>query len=223
MTNVLIIEDDPMVTFINKQYLQNVGDMNVVGVADNQDDVFKILEKEKVDLILMDVFLPKKNGIEILKELRDNNYLTDVIMITAANNPDAIKTARAYGAVDYLIKPFEFQRFEEAINNYKFKNSILSGTVPLNQKDIDKIYTKVKEENTHLPKGLNKITLNKIVDFLSENSNKVWTLREIATEINISNVTIKKYMDYLENINRVFVEVSSGNVGRPEFKYKLNE
>lgn len=223
MINVLVVEDDPMVAFINKQYLQNIGGINVIGPVDNEDDVLFTLNKENVDLILMDVFLPKKSGIEILKSLREKKYLTDVIMITAANNPEEIKTARAYGAIDYLIKPFEFQRFEEAINNYTLKNNLLNRTNSLNQNEIDKIYSKNNEDSYQLPKGLNKLTLNKIIEFLSDNSNKVWTLREIATEINISNVTIKKYMDYLESINRVFVEISSGNVGRPEFKYKLND
>ena len=220
MINVLIVEDDPMVAFINQQYLKNMSEVNVIGVTDTENGVLKILEKEKVDLILLDVFLPKKSGIEILKSLREKKYLTDVIMITAANNPEDIKIAIAYGAVDYLIKPFEFERFEEAINGYKVKRDILNRTVSLNQEEIDKIYSKPIDEINNLPKGLNKLTLNKIIKFLTDND-KEWTLREIATEINISNVTIKKYMDYLQSINKVGVEVSSGNVGRPEFKYKL--
>lgn len=220
MINILIVEDDPMVAFINQQYLKNMSRVNVVGVKDTEDGVLEILQKEKVDLILLDVFLPKKSGIEILKSLREKKYLTDVIMITAANNTEEIKTARAYGAVDYLIKPFEFERFEEAINGYKMKKDILNRTVSLNQDEIDKIYSKPIDEINNLPKGLNKLTLDKIIKFLTDN-NKEWTLREIATEINISNVTIKKYMDYLQSINKVGVEVSCGNVGRPEFKYRL--
>ena len=58
-----------------------------------------------------------------------------------------------------------------------------------------------------------------IIDFLNEKSNEVWTLREIAYEIKISNVTIKKYMDYLESIGKVDLEMNFGNVGRPEYKY----
>ena len=49
----------------------------------------------------------------------------------------------------------------------------------------------------------------------------MWTLREIAYEIKISNVTIKKYMDYLESVDMLYVESTSGNVGRPELKYSL--
>ena len=60
---------------------------------------------------------------------------------------------------------------------------------------------------------------DKIIKFLNENSNKVWTLREIANEIKISNVTIKKYMDYLDSIGKVDSEMTFGNVGRPEYKY----
>ena len=59
------------------------------------------------------------------------------------------------------------------------------------------------------------------IEFLKENSGKIWTLREIAYEIKISNVTIKKYMDYLESVDMLHVEATSGNVGRPELKYSL--
>ena len=47
--------------------------------------------------------------------------------------------------------------------------------------------------------------------------------REVAAELKISNVTIKKYMDYLESIEMLKVKLTSGNVGRPELKYSVNK
>ena len=61
MITVLIVEDDPMVGFINKQYLNNIGDINVLGPVYEEDEIISLLEREKIDLILLDVFLPKKN------------------------------------------------------------------------------------------------------------------------------------------------------------------
>ena len=179
-----------------------------------------VLDKENIDLILLDLYLPKKNGIDILKSLRYKKYLTDVIMITAANSVEEVKRAFAYGVTDYLVKPFEFERFEEAINKYKQKNNLLNKREALSQQDID-VISKSLEENIELPKGLNQKTLDRIMEFLKENQGKVWTLREIAYELKISNVTIKKYMDYLEDVKKVNVTLTSGNVGRPEYKYTL--
>lgn len=221
MITVLIVEDDPMVGFINKQYLNNIGDINVLGPVYEEDDIISLLESENIDLILLDVFLPKKNGIELLKEIRSRKFFVDVIIISAANNAEDLKEAFAYGVIDYLIKPFQFERFEEAIGKFKLRQNLFSKDMALNQNDVDKIYSVGNEQSTNLPKGLNKLTLDKIIKFLSDNRNEVWTLREIANEINISNVTIKKYMDYLESVNKVYVETTCGNVGRPELKYTL--
>lgn len=222
MIKVLIVEDDPMVAFINKQYLEKIGNVEVLGPVIYEEDVIEILEREKVDLILLDVFLPKKSGIEILKSLRAKKYLVDVIIISAANSSDEIKKAFAYGAVDYLIKPFNYERFEESINKYKVRYEILNKELNIKQRDIDILYSK-QNKVYEIPKGLNKLTLDKIIKILNDDYNKMWSIREIAFNLNISNVTVKKYMDYLEQIDKVLVETTYGNVGRPEFKYKLKK
>ncbi|EOU2059888.1 TPA: response regulator [Clostridium perfringens] len=217
---ILIVEDDPMVALINKRFLENMGFKDILGPVQTEEEIIQLLDKENIDLILLDVYLPKKNGIDILKSLRYKKYLTDVIMITAANSVEEVKRAFAYGVTDYLVKPFEFERFEEAINKYKQKNNLLNKREALSQQDID-VISKSLEEKIELPKGLNQKTLDRIMEFLKENKGKVWTLREIAYELKISNVTIKKYMDYLEGIKKVNVTLTSGNVGRPEYKYTL--
>ncbi|EOU1110775.1 TPA: response regulator [Clostridium perfringens] len=217
---ILIVEDDPMVALINKRFLENMGFKDILGPVQTEEEIIQLLDKENIDLILLDVYLPKKNGIDILKSLRYKKYLTDVIMITAANSVEEVKRAFAYGVTDYLVKPFEFERFEEAINKYKQKNNLLNKREALSQQDID-VISKSLEEKIELPKGLNQKTLDRIMEFLKENQGKVWTLREIAYELKISNVTIKKYMDYLEDVKKVNVTLTSGNVGRPEYKYTL--
>ena len=217
---ILIVEDDPMVALINKRFLENMGFKDILGPVQTEEEIIKVLDKENIDLILLDIYLPKKNGIDILKSLRYKKYLTDVIMITAANSVEEVKRAFAYGVTDYLVKPFEFERFEEAINKYKQKNNLLNKREALSQQDID-VISKSLEEKIELPKGLNQKTLDRIMEFLKENQGKVWTLREIAYELKISNVTIKKYMDYLEDVKKVNVTLTSGNVGRPEYKYTL--
>lgn len=157
MTNVLIVEDDPMVALINRRYLEQIGDIKVFGPVMYESDIWSILEKENIDLIIMDVFLPKEDGLEILKSLRDKKCLIDIIMITAANSVEELKKAFACGVVDYLVKPFEFKRFEEAIKKYKVKKNILCKGQPLNQNDVDTILsTKViYDADINLPKGLN--------------------------------------------------------------------
>lgn len=224
MKNVLIVEDDPMVALINKKYLEKVDGVNVLGIVITEEEIIEHLDRDEVDLILLDIYLPKKSGIDILKSLRSKNYLVDIIMITAGNSVEEVKTAFAYGVVDYLVKPFDMVRFQEAIRRYLSKNKILRNTESLNQMDLDKLRNIDKNhEKEELPKGLNRRTLKKIQELLNSTKHRVWTVREISSELNISNVTIKKYMDFLEQMGKVAVDSTSGNVGRPELLYEIKE
>lgn len=220
MIKVLIVEDDPMVALINKRYLEQIGDMEVVDTVMCEEDVIEVLKNKEVDLILLDVFLPEKSGMEILESIRKLSFYQDVIMITAANSFKELQEALAFGVIDYLIKPFDFKRFEIAINKFKYKRNIMSTNEKFTQEELDHLFTNTIEKDYEiLPKGLNKRTLEKVTDYLMINNNKYLTIREISNDLRISNVTIKKYMDYFESINKVLVKIEYGNIGRPEFKY----
>lgn len=221
MREVIIVEDDPMVALINKKYIEMIDGFKVVGTVSDKEALIKLLENNNVDLILMDVYLPKENGLQILKYLRERDIIVDVIMMTAADNTEEIKKAFAYGVIDYLIKPFEFDRFKKAIDKHLKNNRILVGKSRLDQGTIDKIANNNVSNNKYvdLPKGINKTTLNKIYEVIEKNHKVYWTIRQISKETGVSNVTIKKYIDYLESIDKVIVNIDYGNVGRPEFKY----
>lgn len=223
MSKILIIEDDPMVAFINRRYLERLGLMEVYGPVTTRQEAFEQLEKEKIDLVLLDLFLPTMNGLELLIEMRTAQYFMDVIMITATNTEQEIKKAYAYGVIDYLIKPFEFSRFEIAINKHLKRQEALPNKLILSQADLDYEMQQISSPERLLPKGLNERTLNKIIAFLREESHQVWTLRVLAQRLGMSNVTIKKYMDFLELNHQVVVEMTSGQIGRPEIQYKFIE
>ena len=213
MDKVLIVEDDPMVALINKRYLQQFRQIEIFGPVMYEEEVLSYLEAQKIDLIIMDVFL---------KTIREKEYTVDVIMVTAANSSMELKQAFAYGAIDYLVKPFESIRFEEAYKKYQSKKGLLLNQKSMTQKEIDAFMkASLSQQVEELPKGLNKRTLEKITLFLKEHPDRIWTLREIANETKISNVTIKKYMDYLESQDKLHVQATTGNVGRPELKYSI--
>ena len=73
--NVLIVEDDPMVALINKRYLEQITDIKTFGPVMYEKDIISNLEENNIDLILMDVFLPEKSGIDILKAIREKIFL----------------------------------------------------------------------------------------------------------------------------------------------------
>ncbi|MEY8742329.1 response regulator [Bacillales bacterium AN1005] len=115
MINVMIVEDDPMVTRINKRYFTKIEGFRLAATATSVDEAIQLLDKEEIQLILLDIFMPGKLGIELLAHLRKNELECDFIIISAASDLERIKKALRYGIVDYLIKPFEFDRFNTAL------------------------------------------------------------------------------------------------------------
>lgn len=219
MNHVLIVEDDPMVALINIEYLMKIGEFSIIGTATNEKEVMEFLAKEKVDLILLDVFLTGENGVDILKKIRESSFLQDVIMITAENNSSEIKRALSFGCLDYLIKPFDFNRFEKAISKYFEKRSILSKE-KLDQTMLDNLQKNTIERKKELPKGLNEKTLKKIEEIIDRKNTIEFIIKDISEEAKISNVTVKKYLDFLEERGKIQTRVVYGNIGRPLIVYK---
>lgn len=219
MKRVLIVEDDPMVAMINKKYINSFEDFDVVDCVSKRGEFFDFLSKEEVDLIIMDVYMPGRTGLELLKEMREKGYVTDVIMVTAANSVEEVKKAFAYGVVDYLVKPFEFERLKEALEKYEARAVVFAEMESFQQNSIDKLHgsQSIEEE---LPKGIQNKTLNKIIN-LMEGEDRVWTIKDLSERLTISGVTIKKYMDYLEKTEKIRATIFHGQRGRPEYRYKL--
>lgn len=84
MINVLIVEDDPMVGELNKRYLSQIEGFQLKGIASSFQSALHILGEHHIDLILLDIYMPGKNGLELLTELRAQNEAVDVIVISAS-------------------------------------------------------------------------------------------------------------------------------------------
>ena len=104
--NILVVEDDADIQQLVSYNLIKSG-FNVT-CADSGEDALQILEKEKVDLILLDLMLPGKNGMEVCAIIRDkhDNAQPPIIMLTAKSEEDDIVTGLSCGADDYVTKPF---------------------------------------------------------------------------------------------------------------------
>ncbi|NLY44992.1 MAG: response regulator [Tissierella sp.] len=101
MIRVLIVEDDPMVAKINRNYIESVDGFIIVSIATNYIEAINILKNNNIDLVLLDVYLPKGDGISILKEIRKKQLKCDVIMVTASAEIQKIDSALRLGVFDY--------------------------------------------------------------------------------------------------------------------------
>lgn len=222
MYDVLIVEDDPMVAMINEQYIKKNKNFNIVGKCKDGSSALAFLELNHADLMILDVYMPKMDGFETLRQIRNQKITVDAIMVTAANDRESLEEALHLGIVDYLVKPFTYERFQIALEKFIAQNHALQDIDTLNQSSIDHIIdnTRKKSESVY-PKGIQEKTMLLIVDYLKENSGKWLTGDEIAVISGLTSVTVRRYLNYLVEVGKLFSEMNYETGGRPCMKYRI--
>lgn len=222
MYKVLIVEDDPMVAMINEQYIKRNKNFEIVGKCSDGLRALDFLENNAVDLLILDVFMPKMDGFETLRQIRNKQITVDAIMVTAANERESLEEALHLGIVDYLVKPFTFDRFQMALEKYIAQNNALKDIETLNQKSIDHIFDNSRKKSDDLfPKGIQERTLIIIMEYLNSNKGKWFTGDDIAAKVGLTSVTVRRYMNYLAESGRVVSEINYETGGRPCILYKV--
>ena len=222
MYKVLIVEDDPMVAMINEQFVSRHKDFTVSNKCSDGKSALEYLEDNDVDLIILDVYMPYMNGFETLRQIRKKQIPVDVIMVTAANEREQLKEGLHLGVVDYLIKPFTFERFKMALDKFITQAEALKDLERVNQKNIDFLIDKSRKTTNELyPKGIQEKTLQTIIEHLKENKSKWLTGDEIAEKVGLTGVTVRRYMTHLSEMGMVIADMNYGTGGRPRMLYKL--
>ena len=222
MYNVLIVEDDPMVAMINEQYIKKNKNFTVIDKCKDGNSALSFLESNDVDLLIMDVYMPKMDGFEALRQIRNRKITVDAIMVTAANDRDSLEEALHLGIVDYLVKPFTYERFQMALEKFMAQNHALKDTETFDQSNIDYLIDNARKKTESVfPKGIQEKTLLLIIDYLKENKGKWLTDDEIAEISGLTSVTVRRYMNYLSESGKVFGEMNYETGGRPCMKYRI--
>ena len=221
MLNVLIVEDDFRIAEIHQQFLESIEDIRVVGKALRAEEVHEYFQKEKIDLLLVDIYMPDQLGIDLVMELRKTYVDLSFIMITAAKDMELLERSVKAGAFHYLIKPLQLQKLQEVIEQFKKRKSILESDKPVEQSLVDSLFSKSlteTQQQEELPKGVNALTLSKVLGTMKDFSDGT-TVEEIGEQIGVSRTTARRYMEYLVSIGKMRAELEYGIVGRPERKY----
>ncbi|PXW74722.1 DNA-binding response OmpR family regulator [Alteromonas sp. I10] len=139
MQKILLIEDSREVAGILFEYYESKG--VELDYADNGELGFELAKAESFDLILLDLMLPRMDGLTLCNKLRDEGITTPILMLTALDNREDMLNGFKHGADDYLTKPFDFDlldaRASALIKRYKGQvaTSILQfGTLKIIQK-----------------------------------------------------------------------------------------
>ncbi len=223
MYHVIIIEDDPMVASINKQYIEVSPAFRVEKLFKNGEEALPYIKANPVDLVILDYYTPVMNGDEFLDALHAAGLTPYVIMVTSANDTDIVRSLLNRGVTDYLVKPFEYSRFKAALDRFsEMKKYLEKSHESLDQHAIDRLFTgkeTTAESKPTLAKGLNETTLNMIREFLNDNWDGFFTSEQIAEQIHLSRITIRRYMNYMVDTGELVSMIDYKTGGRPSIKY----
>ncbi|KRF65036.1 response regulator [Peribacillus butanolivorans] len=225
---VLIVEDDLRIAEIQKLFIEKIEGFQTIGIASSYVEAKSFIEIMQPDLLLLDMYFPDMNGLDILKEIKQQSKQMDVIMITATKEIEKVQEAIKIGIFDYIIKPVVFERFKQSLLRYQeyyIKLSELGkGNFPVTQQQVDKLLRKEmndkEREQTSLPKGIDRMTLEKVMVVLG-NTSPGLTAEIVAKEIGVSRTTARRYLEHLMSEEKIEADLTYGTVGRPERVYAI--
>ena len=218
----LIVEDDFRVAEIHRGFIERLPSFAVVGVAHTASDALAHALSDRPDLVLLDIYLPDRSGLEVLRELHATGRPpVDVIAITAANDVETLRSALQGGVVHYLVKPFQFNAFREKLESYAALRSRLRQVRQVDQDEIDEVFATLRAGSSSpaLPKGLSPATFALVARTLRDIEDDL-SAEEVAARTGVSRVTSRRYLDRLARSGVVEVTMRYGRTGRPEHRFR---
>ncbi|USQ83917.1 response regulator [Streptomyces phaeoluteigriseus] len=220
MIEVLIVDDDTRVARVNAAYVEKVPGFHVAGEAHSAAEALRQVELlPRLDLILLDHYLPDETGLEVVQEMRRRGHQTDVIMVTAARDVTTVQAAMRQGALQYLVKPFNFAGLRAKLEAYAELRRTLDSGGEAEQADVDRIFGALSAPSEPgLPKGHSPTTAALVRQSLMQAEGPL-SAQEIAERTGVSRQTAQRYLKHLERTGRARLTLKYGDAGRPEHRY----
>jgi len=220
---VLVVDDDLRISELHKRFVEKDANFEVVGLANTIADAQEMIEVLEPDLLLLDLFFPVANGMDLLHQVRLGKRPCDVILITAAREIGFLQEALRGGVFDYIVKPVFLPRLEESLRKYHDYFSQTYREMPLDQGVVDSLlHPSLKSETGNkggMPKGIDALTLGKVRGvFDSADSGNV-NAEEVGRQVGVSRSTARRYLEYLVSEGFLDADLIYGVVGRPERRY----
>ena len=143
---LLVIDDNVKLTDAIKEYFQNNNQIEVSFTAKDGEDGYNLIKnnQDEYDLILLDLIMPKKDGLYVLNSMYNDKINKDVIVETSYNASDTIRTVSEYGVNYYLLKPFDLSDLEKRILETKHKKD--NQSLDLYHNNLQMSITKILHE-----------------------------------------------------------------------------
>ncbi len=223
---VLIAEDENKVAEIQCRFVEKIEGFSVIGIANSIAETKDMVEILEPNLLLLDIYFPDGNGIDLMWEVRAQNLSLDIILITAAKEVQTLQEGIRGGIFDYILKPINFGRFQDTLIKYKDHCIKLENLTDLEQQDVDNLLHRKRENEPipqDMPKGIDPLTLDNIKNTIRGLGKSGFSAESIGAQMGISRTTARRYLEYLSANGYITAELSYGTVGRPERLYYMKD
>ncbi|MCX6583021.1 MAG: response regulator [Candidatus Aminicenantes bacterium] len=211
---ILIVEDDKKVVELLKETIEEIGNGCAIKIAYNGKEAVEILEKEKIELALLDIKMPVMDGVQVLTELHNRKIWLPIIILTAYSVKDIEHKLLEFGIVDYLSKPLDIpklkKRIKELLKNREQKDSIsgmslaaILQVLEMEQRTgVISIKTDKKSGRIFFKKGM-------VVDIDAEGLSPEEALGELLDQTNKDQAISIEYLEHRrkEKINKSLTEI----------------
>ncbi len=225
MIRVLVVEDEPIAADAHAAYVARVPGFVVVGVARTAADAVRLLrehgEHGEVDLVLLDMHLPDRHGLDVVRSMRAAGHPADVLAVTSARDLAVVRAAVSQGIVQYLLKPFAFSALRERLEQYaRYREQLQDGGERAgSQEEVDRTLAALRAAPAAgLPKGVSAPTLEAVLARLQTSPASA---QEVGDHLGASRVTARRYLEHLCDRGTAQRQPRYGGTGRPELEYRL--
>lgn len=221
MRSLIISEADSSKDKVH-HYLGKMVEFKDVRTAKNTDQAVQDLKKYKFDLVILDLGYPSDANLRLLKWIRSTNINIGVIFLSSENKASYVREVFGYGVCDYIIKPFSYKRFREAVVRAIGRRAYLSEFKYMNQDEIDHFIALNVFKTVELidSKGISTETLKRIKKVISE-IKEGFTARQIADNLGLSRITVRRYLEHMVENGILHTDLVYGEIGRPQKVYKV--
>jgi response regulator of citrate/malate metabolism len=218
---VLVVEDEPIAAEAHTAYVERVPGFAVVGTVGTMQDAMKALRDKEIDVVLLDMNLPDRHGLDVVRAMRAGGHTADVIAVTSARDLEVVRAAVSLGVVQYVLKPFVFATLKERLLAYRaYRDQLGSGTQVGTQAEVDEVLAGARPTTgSRLPKGMAEELLTRVSRALRE-ADEGLSASELAQALGVSRVTARRYAEYLSESRLAARRSRYTGSGRPEVEYR---
>ncbi|MEJ5914325.1 response regulator [Pseudokineococcus sp. 1T1Z-3] len=222
---VLVVEDEPVAAAAHRMHVAALPGFRALAPASTAAEALLRLrggEGASVDLVLLDMHLPDRPGLDVVRALRAAGRWTDVLAVTSARELSTVRAATSLGVVGYLLKPFAGAALRDRLQQYASARGLLDGDgAALSQAEVDRALSghlvAAREEGGRGAAGLSEETLAAVAGVLRETPSSAG---EVATRLGMGRVTARRYLEHLVGTGAADRRPRYGGTGRPELEYR---